>query len=317
MTPPSFSLRLAFAVMVGAIVAAAMTAVGRMPEVAGDPAIAELWQDPGDIAARDLRWGRGGQALHPSPEVEYEFEAIDAVGYSAGYDVVDPQGRKWDVKTGDEGQTEVIASRLLWAVGYHQPIVYFVPDWQLKNGPVPKPFAGRFRLSSDHQGLGEWSWSDNPFKDTRELNGLIVANLLINNWDLKPSNNKIISFATATGSQRWFVTQDIGASFGKTGWPVGNRNSVEDYERQGFIVGVQDGRVQFDYQARHREVLEDITPADVVWVSQLFARITDQQLAGAFLAAAMPAETSERYIRKIKSKIHEGLSLSANTVEQR
>ncbi|MSO62190.1 MAG: hypothetical protein EXQ50_08895, partial [Acidobacteria bacterium] len=201
MTTPSFSLRLAFAVMVGAIVAAAMTAVGRMPEVAGDPAIAELWQDPGDIAARDLRWGRGGEALHPSPEVEYEFEAIDALGYSAGYDVVDPQGRKWDVKTGDEGQTEVIASRLLWAVGYHQPIVYFVPDWQLKNGPVPKPFAGRFRLSSDHQGLSEWSWSDNPFKDTRELNGLIVGNLLINNWDLKPSNNKIISFATATGSQ--------------------------------------------------------------------------------------------------------------------
>ena len=317
MRSPSFSLRLAFAVIIGAVVAAAMTAVGRLPEVAGTPAIAELWQDPGEIAARDLRWGRGGEALHPSPEVEYEFKAIDAVGYSAGYDVVDPQGRKWDVKTGDEGQTEVIASRLLWAIGYHQPIVYFVPDWKLKNGPVPTPLAGRFRLKSDHDGIGEWSWSDNPFTGTRELNGLIVANLLINNWDLKPSNNKILSVPSPTGSQRWFVTQDVGASFGKTGWPVGNRNRVEDYERQGFIVGVLDGRVQFDYQGRHRELLEDITPADVIWVSQLFARITDKQLADAFLAAAMPAETSERYIRKIKSKIHEGLSLSANTVEQR
>ena len=85
MRSPSFSLRLAFAVIIGAVVAAAMTAVGRMPEVAGTPAIAELWQDPGEIAARDLRWGRGGEALHPSPEVEYEFKAIDAVGYSAGY----------------------------------------------------------------------------------------------------------------------------------------------------------------------------------------------------------------------------------------
>ena len=317
MRSSSCSPLLAFAVIVGAVVAAAMTAVGRPPEVAGTPAIAELWQDPGNIAARDLRWGRGGQALHPSPEVEYEFKAIDAVGYSAGYDVVDPQGRKWDVKTGDEGQPEVIASRLLWAIGYHQPIVYFVPDWKLKNGPVPKPFAGRFRLSSDHRGLGEWSWSDNPFRGTRELKGLILANLLINNWDLKPSNNKIMSVATATGSQRWFVAQDIGASFGKTGWPVGNRNRVEDYERQGFIVGVHDGRVRFDYQGRHKELLADLTPADVVWISQLFDRITDRQWADAFLAAAMPDETSERYIRKIKSKIHEGLSVSANRVEPR
>ena len=33
------------------------------------------------------------------------------VGYSAGYDVIDPQGRVWDVKTGDEAQPEVVASR--------------------------------------------------------------------------------------------------------------------------------------------------------------------------------------------------------------
>jgi len=317
MKRPTISWRLVIVVIIGAVIAAAMTAVGRVPAVAGTADISELWQDPGDIAARDLRWGRGGQALHPTPDIEFEFKAIDAVGYSAGYDVIDPQGRKWDVKTGDEAQPEVVASRLLWAIGYHQPTVYYVPDWQLKNGPVPKPFAGRFRYSADHDGIGEWSWSDNPFKGTRELKGLILANLLINNWDLKPSNNKIFSLTTPQGAARWFVAQDIGASFGKTGWPVGNRNSVEDYERQNFIVGVDNGRVQLDYQARHRELLEDITPDDVVWVSQLFARITDQQLADAFLAADMPAETSERYIRKIKSKIQEGLSLRTNTVERR
>ena len=316
MKVPSLSWRLAIGVILGAIVAAAMTAVGRLPEVAGTADISELWQDPGNIAVRDLRWGRGGKALHPSPEVEYEFKTVDATGYSAGYDVVDPQGRKWDVKTGDEAQPEVVASRLLWAIGYHQPTVYYVPDWKLKNGPVPRPFGGRFRFGADHEGIGEWSWSDNPFKGTRELKGLILANLLINNWDLKPSNNKIFSVPAAGAAQRWFVVQDIGASFGKTSWPVGNRNSVEDYERQTFVVGVENGRVQFDYQARHRELLEDITPGDVAWICGLFARITDQQLADAFLAAEMPAETSERYIRKIKSKIQEGLSLSANPVEQ-
>jgi len=317
MTTPSASLRVVVGVILVAVVAAAMTAVRRVPVAVGTADIAELWENPGDITARDLRWGRGGQALHPAADVDYQFKAIDAVGYSAGYEVIDPQGREWDVKTGDEGQPEVVASRLLWAVGYHQPIVYFVPDWTWKNGPVPKPFGGRFRLSSDHVGLGDWSWSDNPFKGTRQLKGLIVANLMLNNWDLKPSNNKLLSVPMATGARRWFVVQDIGASFGKTAWPIGNRNRVEDYERQDFVIGVENGRVQFDYQARHRDLLQDITPDDVIWISQLLARLSDQQLADAFRAAALSDAVSARYIRKLTSKIQKGLSLRTNTVDRR
>lgn len=316
MTAAASSLRLVVAVIVGAVAAAALTGAGMSPKAPATAPMQELWQDPGNIAARDLLWGRGGKAQAPSPDVDYEFQGIDAVGYSAGYDVIDPGGREWDVKTGDEGQPEVVASRVLWAIGYHQPIVYFMPEWRLKNGPVPTPLPGRFRLSSDHDRVGEWSWTDNPFRGTRQLKGLILANLLINNWDLKPSNNKILSVPTATGRQRWFVAQDVGASFGKTAWPVGNRNSIDDYESQHFVLGVQDGRVQFDYQARHRELLEDITPGDVVWTARLFARITDQQWQDAFRAAHMPDDISARYIRKIKSKIQEGLSLSTYTVNR-
>jgi len=317
MSTRSSRWQLVAGVMIAAVVAAVLTGAGGPPTVAGPVSVDELWQDPGDITTRDLRWGPGGPTVVPSADADYEFKAIDAVGYSAGYDVVDPQGREWDVKTGDEAQTEVVASRLLWAVGFHQPVVHYLPDWKLKNGPVPVPFAGRFRLASDHDSDGDWSWTDNPFKGSRELKGLIVANLLINNWDLKPSNNKILAVDSRSGPQRWFVVQDIGASFGKTSWPVGNRNSVADYESQDFIVGVQNGRVQFDYQARHKDLLEDITPGDVVWISRLFARITDAQLADAFRAAAMPDDVSERYIRKLKAKIEEGLNLKAITVTRK
>ncbi len=318
MTGTSSSLRLVVAVIVGAVVAAALTGAGTTLRDPGTAEIGELWQDPGDIAARDLRWGRGGQALLPSPDVAYRFVAIDAAGYSAGYDVVDPQGRQWDVKTGVEAQPELIASRVLWAIGFHQPIVYFVSEWKLTNGPVAKPLPGRFRLDSDRGTVGDWSWTDNPFKGTRQLKGLILANLLFNNWDLKTSNNKIFTMpaATAAGSQRWFVVQDLGASLGKTAWPVGTRNRVADYESQNFILGVQDGRVQFDYQARHRELLENITPADVVWITQLLSRITDRQWDDVFEAAAMPDDVKARYTRKIKAKIQEGLGLQAHTVNQ-
>jgi len=302
-------LRLVAVVIMAAVVAAVLTAAGGYSRVTGPVSMAELWQDPGDIAARDLRWGRGGPALAPSADTEFTFLAIDAVGYSAGYKVVDPELREWDVKTGDEAQAEVVASRLLWAVGYYQPIVYFMPEWKLKNGPVPTPYPGRFRVDSGHDDIGEWSWTDNPFRGSRPLKGLIIANLLINNWDLKPSNNKIISVPAASGPVRWFVVQDVGASFGKSAWPVGNRNRIDDYESQAFVLGVAGGRVQFDYQGRHRELLADITAADVIWIAQLFDRITDRQWSDAFSAAAMPGDVSARYIRKLKSKIQEGLAL--------
>ncbi|MDP2321658.1 MAG: hypothetical protein Q8O42_20245 [Acidobacteriota bacterium] len=316
MTAPPSSLWLGGAVIVGAVIAATLTVAGPAPPVPATAEIRELWQDPGDVAARDLRWGRGGQALRPSPDVDYQFETIDALGYSAGYDVVDPDGRRWDVKTGEEAQPELIASRVLWAIGFQQPVVYFVAEWRLANGPVATPLPGRFRLDSDHATVGDWSWTDNPFKGTRELKGLLLANLLINNWDLKTSNNKIYTLTSATGSERWFVVQDLGASLGKTAWPLGNRNQVDDYESQDFIVGVQDGRVQVDYHARRRHLLEDLTPGDVVWITQLLSRITDRQWADVFAAAAMPDDVSARYIRKIKSKIQEGLALQAHTVNQ-
>lgn len=303
------SLRLVVGLIVAAVVAAALTAIGTAPKVPQVASLEELWQDPYDLEDRDLRWGSGGQALAPSPEEDYTFTAIDVTGFSSGYDVIDPQGRAWDVKIGPEAQPEVVASRLLWAVGYRQPIVYFVPDWKLKNGPVSKPVSGRFRLESDHVEAGDWPWQDNPFQGTRQLRGLVVANLLINNWDLKTTNNKILMMSAAQGPQRWFVVQDVGASFGKTAWPLGTRNNLADYESQRFVLGATGGRVQFDYHARHRELLADITTADVVWISQLFARLTDRQWADAFQAAAIPDEVSARYIRKLKSKVQEGLAL--------
>jgi len=272
--------------------------------------LSELWRDPGNIAAKNLQWGRGGQALAPSATSEYEFKDSDTTGYSPGYDVVDPKGRKWDVKTGDEGQTEVMASRLLWAVGYHQPIVYFVPEWTMTKGPTSKPMSGRFRLASDHDADGEWSWTENPFLGTRQLKGLVVANLIINNWDLKPSQNRIY-VEVGRNPARWFVVQDLGASFGKTAWPTGNRNNIDDFETQRLVLGVENGRVQFDYHARHKELLENITPADVVWICRLLSRVTDAQWADLYRGAAVPAEVGLRYTSKIKSKIQEGLALQS------
>lgn len=313
MKPWQRPFHVAAGILVAATAAAVLTASQPATPKSRSATLAELWRDPGNIAAKDLRWGRGGRSPAPSAEIEYQFTGTDTTGYSPGYDVVDPKGRKWDVKTGDEAQPEVMASRLLWAVGYHQPIVYFVPEWKMKDGPVSRPLSGRFRLSSDHDADGEWSWTENPFVGTRQLKGLVVANLIINNWDLKPSQNRIYT-AVGLNPARWFVVQDVGASFGKTAWPTGNRNNIADFETQRLVRGVAGGRVQFDYHARHKELLENITPADVVWICRLFNRITDAQWTDLFRGAAVPEEIGIRYIRHLKSKIQEGLALQSQGV---
>jgi hypothetical protein len=36
---------------------------------------------------------------------------------------------EWSVKLYPEARTEVVASRLLWGLGYHQPPIYSVEEW--------------------------------------------------------------------------------------------------------------------------------------------------------------------------------------------
>ena len=278
------------------------------------PPMTSLWVKPVDLASRNLFYGPGGSRLVPRPDVVYRCKDLDTSGYSGGYDVEDPNGRTWDVKVGDEAQSETVVSRILWAIGYHQPVTYYVPSWRMTGGPTETPEPGRFRLESDHKTEGEWSWQKNPFVGTRPYRGLVVANWLLNNWDLAASQNRIyrIKDASGRGAQR-FVVQDLGAALGKGRWPLGSRNVLEDFEAQGFVEGVENGRVKFEYDSRHRGLLKEITPEDVAWTCRLMARLTDRQLHDAFRAADYPRDARDRFIRKIRQKIRQGLALETRS----
>jgi hypothetical protein len=116
---------------------------------ADDPAqieIAQLWVDPHDLEARDLFHGSGGPALAPNSSMPYELMAIDDSGYSPGYDVRDQQGTQWSVKLGIEAQPEIVASRVLWAVGYHQPPTYLLTNWELVGKQAGTQALARFRV---------------------------------------------------------------------------------------------------------------------------------------------------------------------------
>src|SRR4029450_7854744 len=97
--------------------------------------VGQLWVEPDDLESRDLFHGPGGQSLAPDPAAWFKLIKLENSGFSPGYDVRDQQGTEWSVKLGIEAQPEVVASRVLWAVGYHQPPTYLVTNWKLAGKP--------------------------------------------------------------------------------------------------------------------------------------------------------------------------------------
>src|SRR6185295_18933651 len=76
-----------------------------------------LWQEPSDIASRNLFLGPGGDAMKPDLS-RLTFLEAEPGGYSVKYRVRDAAGRTWVVKVGNEARPETTAGRLLWAAGY-------------------------------------------------------------------------------------------------------------------------------------------------------------------------------------------------------
>lgn len=300
------------------LLAASAAACAANPGADLSPAkMAEFWQRPGDIARRDLFHGPGGRPLAPAAGARFKLIETDDKGFSPGYDVRDERGREWSVKLGPEARTEVVVSRIVWAAGYHQPDVYYVPRWSLVDdqGKVTTQPPARFRLErSDRPKDGEWSWRDNPFIGTRQFAGLFTLMVLVNNWDIKTSQNALYRLGEGEDAPRHYVVRDLGASLGRTSWFFpGVRDDVEAFEREPFIRSVEGNRVRFHYKGAWLEPQLNtiVTPEDVVWICQLLAQLTPQQWMEAFRAGGYSEAEAGPYIRRLREKIDEGLQLRA------
>lgn len=182
-----------------------------------DANIAELWQEPVDLLQRDLFLGPAGTALTPPADGgSFEFVAFKTTGTNPGYDVRDPSGREWSVKLGVEAQSEVTSSRILWAMGFHQPPQYFVRQFTLTGSDAGIKQEARFRTDlQPWHSSGAWSWAENPFLNAPEFRGLIAAQLILNNWDMKTDNNRIYeTTAVSSPARRHFMVRDMGSSLG-------------------------------------------------------------------------------------------------------
>ncbi|HJZ67293.1 MAG TPA: hypothetical protein VKF81_04030 [Blastocatellia bacterium] len=279
-----------------------------------------LWEDPTDIESRDLFNGSGGAEGAPDPNGKFTFESRSTKGTSEKIHVEDDKGRKWTVKFGPEAKPETTATRIVWAAGYHVDQDYFVKRTHILGRGGFDVWDVRFERRNDgYKEEGFWSWESNPFNGTRELQGLKVLMALLNNWDLKIDNNKIVRPGKKSGGdreERIYYVADLGATFGSTGSffsklpfmgkvPAGSKGDLDGYSKQIFIDGVKNGEVVFHYKGKDPKALQGITVENARWMGNMLGRLSDKQLIDAFRAGGFSDSEVAAYVHDVKDRINQ------------
>src|SRR5687767_4580436 len=312
-------MRIAALVLI-AITSASCAGVGQ-PQVqnAPPPPGASMWVEPADLAGRDLYYGPWGRELAPDPKDVYELVEMKHSGVNLGMTVKDSKGREWSVKQpypgnlDSEAPVEVVVSRLLSAVGYRQPPVYFLPAFTLKEDFGKKvEIGGRFRPKIDGlKEVGAWDWAENPFVGTKEYQGLIVLLMMFNSTDLKNSNNSLYEHKEGDFVEQWYVARDVGSALGDTNRMAPRKNHADSFEQMPFVLGVSNGFVEFAYNGWYKNLVrERIKPQEVAWASNLLGQLSDKQMQDAFRAAGYDPDVAGRFISKLREKIQQGRSLT-------
>ena len=278
---------------------------------------AMLWREPANIGSRDLLLGPGGEAMKPDLS-RITFVKEEKGGYSKKYRIKDGRGRTWVAKLGKEAQSETAAVRLVWAAGYVSEINYLVPRLTIEG----KGTFENVRLEARPDNVDrfdEWTWTNNPFAGKRELQGLKVLMALMENWDLKDSNNRILVVQNGNRNELQYVVSDLGTTFGKTGGqksPIafiksikGSRNEPDDYVKDDFIDGVEGNSVRLDYDGKNEGLLRDISVADARWIGGLLSRLSDRQIQDAFRAANYTPEQVRMLSGAVRQRINQLVNL--------
>ena len=314
------SLQSNVSIAIAGITALSLMAVALMAATPGGPTPV-LWSPPSDLATRDLFDGPWGAANAPDPHATYTFVRPKQGGFNPGVVVHDERGRVWHVKQaphnhkGEEGPVEVLLSRVLWAVGYRQPPVYYLPSFTMTDASGTRVVpGGRFRLDEPSMmSRGSWSWRRNPFVATQPYKGLLVILLVFNSWDLKDSNNTMYDVDEDGSTARWYVVRDLGAALGETGRLAPKRNNIDEFERETFITGVNGGFVDFKYGGWQSGLLHrSITVDDVHWAVGLLAQLSERQWQDAFRAGGYSDDLRARFLQKLKANIAAGQQLGTD-----
>jgi hypothetical protein len=276
-----------------------------------DAPLGEFWQRPAEVEDQDLfeaPWDRG-----EAPDPADEFRLVSRASHGGPEVVVtDGAGRQWAVRQmpdarAGHGSIEVVLSRVLSALGYHQPPVYFLRSFVMRDADgVHEAPGGRFRRQGGPMlSRGTWSWEQNPFVGMFPYQGLLVTLLMFNASDLASPGNAQYDVVRRGDIARWYVLDDLAATLGPTGLSAGD--DEETFAGGRFITRVVAGYVEFDCDGPCRALVRDhITADDVGWASFLLGRLSDRQWHDAFRAGGYDAAIAGRFIATIRGRIAQG-----------
>jgi len=272
------------------LLAAGFTAAQDKPRPDSTLSNAVLWE-PVNIAERDLYLGPGGEEMKPDLS-KVVFVEEEKQGHNKKYRIKDAKGQVWIAKFGSEAQPETAAVRILYGIGYKTEINYLVPSLTI-------PGKGTFdnvRLEARPENakrLDEWKWKENPFVGTNELQGLKIMMVFFTNWDLLDLQNKVVRVSDNGEVENQYIISDLGATFGKLGnnnlpffFRLGRKtNEPDTWNEAGFVSGVKEGKIDFDFKGKGRGLMDDITIAQGRWLADLLLQLSDKQIEDAFRAA--------------------------------
>jgi hypothetical protein len=305
------------------------TYLGNLP-----PGEKVLWTNPGDVSSLDFTYGVGGPEGQPRPP--FRFVDEDMSGTIAKVNVIDSRGTNWNVKWGPEARASTFCSRLLWACGYVAETEYFLARGRIEGTHGLKRASSRisddgsfknarFQLRKTSPKFLEgysWSWPDNPFSGTRELQGLKILVLLVSNWDTKDARdaqekrgklentNLAIFEDNSSGQPRYFYSDvDWGASMGRWGgklsWSKWDCVGFADQTRD-FVKGVENGELKWGFDGKHRkDMTRGITVDDVRWLLQYLGKISDVQLQRGLMASGSDSDKTECYTEALRERIQQ------------
>jgi hypothetical protein len=287
--------------------------------------LATLWQPPPDMNLNDWVWGPGGKERAPSGP--YEFIGDDLNGTNPKITVRDAKGDQYTVKFGGEDHSDVFASRLLYALGYVVQPTYFVASGTVIGAQGlgrAKPFLdkhgaftnARFKLRNhkkfQHVENKVWSWNDNPFIGTHELNGLKIVMMLLSNWDAKDSRDGEGSntsvYSRGSDESLFYAFDDWGSSLGKWGgfferdkWnPEGFREQTKQFVR------ISGQSIEWGYRGKHsNDITSGIGADDIRWLLKYLSCVTDDNLRVAFRSSGATEAQIESFTGSLRQRIQQ------------
>jgi hypothetical protein len=299
-----------------------------MPIMGAEAAVPVLWQDPGNVRARNFYYGPGGRQNVPVPPFRFVQEELG--GTTPKVRVRDARKRVWIVKFGPEVRADTFAPRLAWAAGYFVAPVYYIPRGRILGvnfGSLRRSgehldregrfTAARFKLIDPKMkympGDG-WHWKKNPFAQTRELSGLRVLLMLTSNWDAKDSrdaesNTVLYHKAGGTRSMLIHSFDDWGSTMGKWGnYFTREKWDCEGFRAQteGFVTGVRYGNVGFSYEGKHADDIGNDIPVDHVrWLMNYLGRISDVQIRTGLKASGASPHEIQCFSRSMRLRLEQ------------